>query len=381
MQRFIRITFLATLCFSLFPLSAHALEKKAHEKLAGLFLIQTQSYGRAWYVSPFDGTRYYIKDKESAYGILRQLSVTTAEKKGSLIQTAGQGMLWTNPRNGTRYEIHNGEQAMEVIKKAGVGVKDSLLASIPINSKQIIPDTAFGAVAFAKYDGSQVTDAQYGNTILPLASLTKLMTAMVILDTNPVWDARITIQKSHIDYPKRFVGDDQTSEVSLKEGMQLTKEDLWKAMLVASSNQAAVALADNSGLSLEEFVARMNAKAASLGLSKTRFYDCAGLDAHNVSTARETALLAAAAFQYPRIREGTHADAFSLTAYSLDGKKKFIAVTNRNYSLLTFAPDASKTGFLVEAQRNVALLKNGATIVVLHARSMRERNSIIQKLL
>lgn len=381
MQHFIRIILLATLCFSLFPLSTHALEKKTSEKLAGLFLIQTQSYGRAWYVSPTDGNRYYIKDKESAYGILRQISVPNTEKKGSIIRTVGQGLLWTNPRNGTLYEIHNGEQAMEVIKKAGVGVKDSILGSIPINSTQVIPDTAFTAVAFAKYDGSHLTDAQYANTILPLASLTKLMTAMVILDTNPQWDTRITIQKSHIDYPKRFVGDDQTSEVSLKEGMQLTREDLWKAMLVASSNQAAVALADNTGLSFDEFIARMNAKAAALGLSKTRFYDCAGLDAHNVSTARETALLAAAAFDHSRIREGTHADGFSLTAYFADGKKKFIPVVNRNYSLLKFEPDASKTGFLVEAQRNVALLKNGATIVVLHARSMRERNTIIQKLL
>ena len=92
------------------------------------------------------------------------------------------------------------------------------------------------------------------------------------------------------------------------------------------------------------------------------------------------AILAYTAFQNEQISEGTHGEQFSITAYRLNGSSKKLPVANRNYSLLQFKPDASKTGFLIEAQRNVALSKNGSTIVVLHARSMRERNAIIKKL-
>ena len=74
-------------------------------------------------------------------------------------------------------------------------------------------------------------------------------------------------------------------------------------MLLASSNQSAVALAESTGLSRAEFVSQMNAKAQELGLVKTIFYDIAGLDSHNVSTAREMALIAQEAFSQPEIRE------------------------------------------------------------------------------
>lgn len=374
----------------------HTRELRAEgSKLSGLILLQTQSYGRAWYISPHTGMRYYLKDKKIAYGIFKNSAqkvdsieivsgnpAILKKYKGMILTTIGSDtMTYVHPRTLAHYDIKNADQAFEVVKKTGIGATDALLATISMNPDQLLPDTAYRNVAYAKYDGRAVTASKDADILLPLASLTKLASALVLLDLNPDWDERITIARTDIDFPKRFVGDDQTSEVPIREGMHITFKSLWKAMLIASSNQATAALARSSGLSQEQFVARMNAKAHQLGLTKTRFFDCAGLDAHNTSTAKEMAILAHVAFQNQPIREGTYGEQFFITAYRTNGTAKKIAIANRNYSLLQFSPDASKTGFLKEAQRNVALTKNGTTMVVLHARSMRERNAIIKKLL
>jgi D-alanyl-D-alanine endopeptidase (penicillin-binding protein 7) len=391
MKIFPTILVLAVLCL---PFAGIA-EAKTKPTLTGLILIQTQSYGRAWYVSPQNGMRYYLKDKHTAYEIFqksaravdpeklgRKDSDTLKKYKGLILTSEGSDTLtYIHPRTLHAHDIRSPDQAFEVVAGVGIGVSDALLSKIPMNLEQVLPDTAYGNVAYAKYDGSSIVHGKDADTLLPLASLTKLATALVLLDLNPDWNAQITITKADIDFPKRFVGDDQTSEVPIREGMHISFVDLWRAMLVASSNQAAAALARSTGLEPREFVARMNAKARQLGLAKTRFFDCAGLDAHNTSTAKEMAMLAYTAFQNGPIREGTHGEQFFITAYRPDGSRRRLGIANRNYSLLQFKPDASKTGFLVEAQRNVALSKNGATIVVLHARSMGERNNIIKKLL
>jgi len=363
--------------------------------LTGLILLQTQSYGRAWYVSPLNGARYYLKDKETAYEIFKKSARIVDSReiiaKDSSILKKYKGLILTSdnsdtltyihPRTLLPYDIRNADQAFDVVKNVGIGVTDTLLARVPMNTEQILPDTVYHDVAYAKYNGYTVVKGKDSDVLLPLASLTKLASALVLLDLNPDWDARISITKANIDFPKQFVGDDQTSEVPIREGMQITFKDLWKSMLVASSNQATATLAASTGLTSEQFVARMNAKAKQLGLTKTRFFDCAGLDAHNTSTAGEMAILAYTAFQNEQISEGTRGEQFFITAYRPDGMVIKLPVANRNYSLLRFKPEASKTGFLVEAQRNVALSKNGSTIVVLHARSMNERNAIIKKLL
>lgn len=187
--------------------------------------------------------------------------------------------------------------------------------------------------------------------------------------------------QKYLAYPKRFVGDDVTSEVDFKEGDHVTINDLWTTLLISSSNQAAAALADNMGISEPEFIGLMNKKARSLGLKKTVFYDVAGLDAHTVSTAREMAVIAEKAFAISKIAKTSSTPLTSVTLVSGSGVKHKIGIKNRNYSALAFNPDGVKTGFLVEAQRNLALKKGNEIIIVLHARSMGERNKVIKKLL
>lgn len=350
----------------------------------GLLLLQVQSYGRMWYVSPVNNRRYYLKDPAMAHAVIKKLGSAAPSAKhsrGSFV--AVKNSAWyIHPRTGVR--VFLGATDTEIFKnlrKYARGVKDTQLRTVPMNNEQVVPDTAFGSVASASLHNGARDGGQYADTILPLASLTKLMTALVLLDTAPQWDRTITITEREIAYPKRFVGDDTTSEVSLRAGQRVSVDDLWTAMLISSSNQAAIALIDSTVLSEKQFVAQMNIKAHALGLTKTLFFDGAGLDAHTVSTAYETAVLAHEAFSHAKIAGVSSQKEATITIRDHSGIARSLPIRNRNYSVLAFEPDGVKTGFLVEAQRNVALKKGDTIVVVLHARSMNERNATIKKLL
>ncbi len=195
------------------------------------------------------------------------------------------------------------------------------------------------------------------------------------------WNTPVTVSATAIRYPRDLVGSDATSEVDLRIGDRIAVNDLWISMLVASSNQSAVALAEATGWSRDQFVNAMNEKAKALGLKHTRFADIAGLDADTISTAEEMAKLADAAFANPKIANATQILNHNFTALAADGSSRIVNVTDRNFSLRAFGPTAMKTGYLVEAQRTVAMQKDGRIIVVLNAQSMPQRNGIIKKLL
>lgn len=374
------------------------------ERTQGRILLQVDSYGRAWYVNPADKRRYYLRDGNDAYQLMRELSLgvsnvdlakiplaandprdakLVARLKGRiLLQVEDRGKAWyVNPVNGQRYYLKDGAAAYELMRSLGLGVRTKDLAAIPMNDRQVVFDGTFATAAYVKLSDGRVVDGSYANTVLPLASLTKLMTALVLADEPIQWQAQVAMTPAAINYPKQMVGSDATSEIDLQVGDTVTVRDLWQAMLVASSNQAAVALVDASGQSRSAFVAKMNAKARSLGLTRTIFYDVAGLDAHNVSTASEMAKLAAAAFAVPDIATASATLNYTFTATAANGTPRQVEVTDRNYSLRAFGVDAAKTGYLVEAQRNAALKKGNDIVVVLHALSMAQRNGILQKLL
>lgn len=370
----------------------------------GKIYLQVEHYGEAWYVHPKNGERYYLRDGNEAYDLMRRYSLgisdenlrkipqDTTEKgdqaftkrlKGYiLLQVEGRGEAWyVNPSDGVRHYMKDGIAAYEIMKKFGIGIKNSDLRKIPMNSAQVAFDQTFNQVAYVKYSAGKFSSSYYSDHILPIASLSKLMTAMVVLKNNPQWEKIITIQPEDLHYPKLFVSpDDVTSEVDFKSGDRVSVRDLWNAMLIASSNQAAGLLSKNSGITQQEFIFQMNERAKSMGLVKTIFTDPSGLDTFNISTAKEMAKIAQAAFSYPEIEHNTLIQ-YTISALQEDGAIREIPVTNRNYSLMKFGADSAKTGFLYEAQRNVALKKGNDIIVVLHARSMNERNTIIQKLL
>jgi len=156
---------------------------------------------------------------------------------------------------------------------------------------------------------------------------------------------------------------------------------LWVGMLAASSNQSAYILANHSGTSTESFVKNMNKKAKELGLKKTKFIEMSGLSADNVSTAEEFAKIAKTAFADLRIADATGSTNYTFNVIQSNGTTRSVTVNNRNYSLLAMGPRASKSGYLVEAQRNAVIEKNGEIIIAMHCYSLDQRNSIISNLI
>lgn len=179
------------------------------------------------------------------------------------------------------------------------------------------------------------------DAVQPIASISKLMTAMVFLDNNPGWD-KVYVITAADDVPGGLL--------NLFRGDRVTVRDLFYTSLVASDNGATMALVHSTGLSEADFVAKMNEKAKALGLLHTHFAEPTGLSTQNVSTAREVALMAQAAFRHSEIRVAT-----TLADYkyeTLDGRVKDIVSTD--YLLSGTTRDgltvlAGKTGFTDEA--------------------------------
>ena len=265
--------------------------------------------------------------------------------------------------------------------KAEEAAAKSLAAKEAETAAKAATAPAFNDVAYVAYDGKNYFQPYYADKVLPLASLSKLMTALVILDHRPDWNKSITITEAEINYPWTLQATGTTSEVPLRAGDKVRFYDLWVSMLVASSNQSAKILSDNVGISQQQFVQEMNAKGASLGLTQTKFVEMSGLSEKNISTAKEFAVIAAAAFNKIEVLEASRLLEYGFTATQSDGTPRLVSVMNRNLSLMAFNPDGAKTGFLVEAQRNATIKKNGRIIVVLHALSMSQRNDTVKKLI
>ena len=177
------------------------------------------------------------------------------------------------------------------------------------------------------------------DTARPIASLTKLMTAAVILDAHQPMDQVIEITDADIDTLK-------WSSSRLRPGTKLTREELLKLALMSSENRAAHALARNYPGGLEAFIPAMNAKARSLGMSATRYVEPTGLSPQNESTAHDLALLVKAAYHYPLIRDfSTHPESeVDVGQRTLQFRNTDHLVFNRGWDILL-----QKTGYINEA--------------------------------
>jgi len=177
----------------------------------------------------------------------------------------------------------------------------------------------------------------------PIASITKLMTAMVTLDASLPLDQPITITKDDRDLI-RLTGS------RLNYGATLTRGELVRLALMASENRASNALARNFPGGKAAFVEAMNRKASELGMHDSRFADPAGLDAGNVASARDIARMVQAAHEYPLIREATTTASMTVRPYKGRGPLKF-GNTNRLLKNSAWDIELSKTGYINEAGR------------------------------
>jgi len=177
--------------------------------------------------------------------------------------------------------------------------------------------------------------------VLPIASITKLMTAMVVLDAKMNFQESLTIVPEDVDTLRH-------SRSRLPVGTRLTRGDALLLALMASENRAAHALGRTYPGGLGAFVTAMNAKAQSLELSETRFEDPTGISSGNVSSARDLARMVDAAYNYRLIREfTTRKEATIHTGY----RTREFRNSNRLIRSPRWQIGLSKTGFIDEAGR------------------------------
>jgi serine-type D-Ala-D-Ala endopeptidase (penicillin-binding protein 7) len=179
------------------------------------------------------------------------------------------------------------------------------------------------------------------DTILPIASITKLMTAMVTLDARLDMNEMLTIEEADKDTIRN-------SHSRLFIGTHLTRREALLVALMASDNRAAHVLARTYPSGIGEFVKEMNKKARELGLTRTRFEEPTGLSEANVSSALDLGRLVEVAYRYPQIRAFTTAE----DAIIQDGRKKLhfsntnVLVGNSRWNI-----GLSKTGYTEDSGR------------------------------
>ncbi|MDA1107838.1 MAG: D-alanyl-D-alanine endopeptidase [Proteobacteria bacterium] len=198
----------------------------------------------------------------------------------------------------------------------------------------IVVDVSSGEVLYSKNAGVE----------RPIASITKLMTAMVTLDAKLPMKQKIRITQEDVDRLRN-------SHSRLRVGTVRTRRELLQLALMSSENRAAAALARTYPRGRHAFYAKMNAKARLLGMKHTRFVEATGLDSDNVSTAEDLVQLVSAGFTYPLIRAIT-----TTTSYEVRQKR---VVKYRNTNPLVRNEDwqigLSKTGYIKPAGHCVAM--------------------------
>ena len=181
-----------------------------------------------------------------------------------------------------------------------------------------------------------------GGLVAPIASITKLMTAMVVLDAQLPMDEVVSVTEDDSGTRKR-------ARSKLSIGMTFSRSELLMMALMASENRAALALAKSYPGGTAAAVAAMNAKARELGMYNTRFYDPTGLSRENVSTAHDLVKMVAAARNYSVIQQ--YSTAAALSVDDTGGRALRFSNTNPLVKSASWEIGVSKTGFISEAGR------------------------------
>jgi len=195
--------------------------------------------------------------------------------------------------------------------------------------------------------------AKAADEVTPIASVTKLMTAMVVLDAQQPMDELLDVDMADFDFLKN-------SSSRLRMGTMLSRREMLRLALMSSENRAASSLARHYPGGTTAFVTAMNFKAAALGLKHTHYEDPTGLSPENVSTANDLAHLVQAAAEYPLIREFTTTPAYDV---ELEPTGRTVAFRNSNALVKDQAWDITlqKTGYIREAGKCVVMLVNIAS--------------------
>ena len=186
--------------------------------------------------------------------------------------------------------------------------------------------------------------------VRPIASITKLMTAMVILDSGLDLREKITVTKNDRDLV-------QLTGSRLEYGATLSRREMILLAIMSSENRAATALGRNFPGGMTAFIAAMNKKAVELGMTNSQFADPAGLNVENQSTARDLIKMVTAAQAYTLIKQASTTTRIEVRPYKKRGPLVY-GNTNRLLKNETWDIALSKTGYINESGRCLVMQAN-----------------------
>ncbi|MDO8651792.1 MAG: D-alanyl-D-alanine endopeptidase [Undibacterium sp.] len=204
---------------------------------------------------------------------------------------------------------------------------------------------------------SKVLFEKNSNVSLPIASITKLMTSLVVVESNQDMNEIIEVTTDDLDKEKG-------TGSRLQMGAKLSRADMLHIALMSSENRAASALGRSYIGGLPAFVAAMNAKAKQLGMTDTHYVDSSGLSSHNVASARDLVKLIIAAYQHPRIREYSTDSRYVVNP---SGRPLQYSTTNKLVASPGWDIGLQKTGYIAEAGRCLvmqAMIEGRAIVMV-----------------
>ena len=228
----------------------------------------------------------------------------------------------------------------------------------PVEEQHVGGEPSLRSTAALVLDSSGRTlYAKNVTSVQPIASITKLMTAMVVLDAKLDLNELIAITDDDVDSLKH-------TSSRLRVGTMLTRDDMLHLALMASENRAANSLSRAYPGGTPAFIAAMNRKAAELGMKSTHFLDSTGLNRENVSTAEDLAKLVTAAHRYPLIQQSTTDTEHAVQTNA--GRMLQFRNSNGLVRSDDWHIDVSKTGYIQEAGRCLVMqARIGATPVVI----------------
>ena len=253
-----------------------------------------------------------------------------AAATGAMIAMAAPGHgIGAGPAAQSKYQPASSKA--EVRKAAQAGLAAAGLPSLK-SSIALVVDLVDGHAIYGK-------NVEH---VSPIASITKLMTAMVALDADLPLEETIVIDQADVDQLKH-------TGSRLNVGTGLTRADMLRLALMSSENRAAASLSRAYPGGREAFIAAMNRKAVEIGMYNTRFIDSTGLSSENVSTAQDLAKMVKAAYEYPLIRQFTTTSSHEVQT----ARGRSLQFRNSNGLVKSAEWDIglSKTGYISEAGR------------------------------
>lgn len=220
------------------------------------------------------------------------------------------------------------------------------------------PDIKSQAAMVFNAQNARIIYDKNADKVMPIASITKLMTAMVTLDARLSPNEKITITQADVDKLKH-------TSSRLPVGSNYPRHELLRLALMSSENRAAAALGRTYPGGTQAFVNAMNQKARKIGMTNSRFVDSSGLNSGNVATARDLAKLVTASNNYAAIREFSTTSQHSVSPGNKRGQLQYVnsnsLVRNQGWEI-----DVSKTGYLSEAGRCLVMQANisGQPVVI-----------------